>query len=331
MWKSITSNTAQLLIFNHSKSLRILFILTAAALLPVQALAIASAQLSQAEQSFAKFSELVSLNSTDISELYADDARIEYIVMDGWKLQQATFLSGKQYKQRLAGKTSESSALFNGRSEFQNVDFFTNGPRIGFFGIRYSHENCFSDEQYFVIFERAEDDSYRIVRERIETPPASLCDQPPKTLAKPSIPAAVGSASFNTAAHAFEEDSPFVAEITLEKIAKQLEENPPKQLDVNTEFVSFVHKEHTMTYTHRLTRHQSNPKYDGLLKGVIKVSLVRKTCKNPRLTQVLDYNGEIKYDYQDKADKDIFTVEVIAQDCKKLSEAESESSSKVKS
>ncbi|MCK5880396.1 MAG: hypothetical protein KAG18_00895 [Sinobacterium sp.] len=284
--------------------------------------AAAVARLSEAEKSFSEFTELASLNSTDIAKLYADDARIEFIVMDGWSLIQATMLSGTQYKQRLSGKSADTSELFNAQSEFRDIDFFTNGPRIGFFAVRYSHQNCVTDDQYFVIFERGEDNQYRIVRERIETAPNNLCGQKTATNADADA-APVGVANFNYAAQNFEEENPFVAQMTLDKIAKQLENNPPGQLDANTEFVGFLHQDSTITYTHRLSQYQSNPKYNNLLKHVTKASLVRTTCHNQRLVQVLNYQGEIKYDYQDKLNADIFELEINTQDCDKLAQAES--------
>ncbi len=281
--------------------------------------AVVSAQSSAAERSFAKFAELANLNNPDIADLYADDARIEYIVMDGWKLKEALLLSGSDYKQRLAKDSKPSNDLFTAHSEFHEVDFFTNGPRIGFFAVRYSHQTCVTDDQYFVIFERGDDNQYRIVRERVETAPQNLCHL---QQAQARQAANKGGANFNVAAQAFEEDNPFVAELTLEKLAKQLEANPPKQLDANTEFVGFIHKDSAITYSHRLINYQSNPKYDGLLKHVTKATLVRKTCHNNRLIQVLNYKGKIHYDYQDKAAQDIFDIQIHTQDCEKLAQAE---------
>lgn len=303
MWKSLTS-----------QSIFTVFLLLA--LSPVHAAL--SVQSSAAEKSFAEFIELANLNNPTISKLYSDNARIEYIVMDGWKLKEATMLSGAQYKQRLNGGTQEFVSLFNAQSEFHDVDFFTNGPRIGFFAVRYSHQTCVTDDQYFVIFERNENNEYRVVRERIETAPNNLCN----LQAKQASSAQVG-ANFNRAAKTFESESPFVAQLTLDKITKQLEANPPEQLDANTEFVGFERKESSIIYTHRLSRYQSNPKYDGLLKHVTKASLVRTTCHSQRLAQVLNYQGTIQYDYQDKADQNIFEIEIDTQDCNKLAQVES--------
>ncbi len=275
---------------------------------------------SAANESFKQFAELASLNNKDITQLYADDARIEHIVMDGWSLVEARMISGSDYRAHLQ---TPNSKLFNGHSEFQEVDFFTNGSRIGFFGIRYSRHDCFGDEQYFVIFDKLESGDYKIVRERIEKPVRSQCGQDAQNVAakKEVQSAPKGVANFNFAAAAYEEENPYVASVTLEKIAQKLEANPPNQLDKNTEFVSFKHEDRKITFTHKLSNYQSNPKYDGLLKHVTKASMVRMTCENARLVQALDYQGEIHYDYQDKANKDIFDIEVKKQDCNQLAQS----------
>ncbi|NRB37760.1 MAG: hypothetical protein HRU20_04740 [Pseudomonadales bacterium] len=275
-------------------------------------------KISAAEKSFALFSELASLNNPNIAKLYADDARIEYIVMHNGRLSEANFLLGTQYKQRLSTKSKTSVQLFNARSEFQQVDFFTNGPRIGFFALRYSPENCFVDDQYFVIFERGGDGQYQIIRERIETAKTSQCGIYQQQ-------ANLGLPNFNVAAKAYEKANPVAVESMLEKIAEVIEANPPKQLDASTEFVSFSHHDKTMVYTHKLSGYRSNPQYDGLLKHITKASLARKTCKNPILVQVLSRDGEIRYHYQDRSAQDIFEIDIDKNVCIALAKADAKS------
>jgi hypothetical protein len=240
---------------------------------------------------FKQYESLSIAYDPTVANMYSDDAKIHAIRIMPDGVEQTIKMDGSKWKE-LITSTMEISQKRGDKSEFSNIVVAMDGDVAKIKASRYSSIKCFTDDKYYMRVKKQSDGVLRIIEEFAETPLESSC----KTTKKDDL------------------------ELFLKGVVKVANKQYPMMIDADTKLEKTSAEGKTLTYHYTLVNYTAKELDAQIFEQSMRPNLLKQTCANASLRNVIDKGGMIVYQYNGKDQKGVSSMNINVSDCLRLAD-----------